>query len=115
VPSAPFPCLLAGLIFTTLAVSTGGQAHAQALGSVHCKASLRNIGIDLKATERKLSSVQNGSVEQKCSAMNVHVHTLERAREVFGRCLEASGRDGNVGQADASAADLRDQIAKTCG
>jgi hypothetical protein len=98
-----------------LLLPAGGDAHAQALGSVHCKASLRQIEIDLKATDRKLQSVANGTAEEKCSAMNVHVFTLERAAVVYGRCTEGRARDENVGQAQGSAADARDQIAKTCG
>ncbi len=98
-----------------LVMFASGDVHAQALGSVHCKASLRQIDIDLKATERKLQSVANGSTAEKCSAMNVHVFTLERGATLFSRCTEGRQRDENVAQAKASAADFRDQIAKTCG
>lgn len=98
-----------------LLVLASGAADAQALGSVHCKAALRQIDVDLKATDRKLQSVANGTVEEKCSAMKVHVLTLEHAAEVFGRCTEGRARDENVGQAEGSAADFRDMIAKTCG
>jgi hypothetical protein len=98
-----------------LLLIAGSQAHAQAFGSVHCKASMRQIEIDLKATDRKLQSVANGTTEEKCSAMNAHVFTLERAAVIFGRCTDGTARDENVGQAEGSAADFRDRIAKTCG
>jgi hypothetical protein len=97
-----------------LIVLASGDARAQVFGSVHCKASLRQIEIDLKATERKLQSVANAGAGEKCSALNVHVITLERAAVIFGRCTEERAREENVGQAKASAADFRDQIAKTC-
>jgi hypothetical protein len=117
VSSAPFVRRLtfAGAAAALAVLFAGADAQAQALGSVNCKAALRNIEIDLKATERKLSSVENGTADQKCSAMNVHVITLDRAAVIFGRCTEAPARDEKVGQAQASAADFRDQIAKTCG
>lgn len=101
--------------FPILLVLAHGEANAQAFGSVHCKASLRQIEIDLKATERKLQSVASGTAEEKCSAMKAHVFTLERAATIFGRCTEGRARDENIGQAEGSAADFRDQIAKTCG
>jgi hypothetical protein len=103
---------VSALLFLLLA---GSEVQAQAFGSVHCKASLRQVEIDLKATERKLQSVANGTAEEKCSAMNVHVLTLERAAVIFGRCTEGATREENVGQAQGSAADFRDRIAKTCG
>ena len=47
--------------------------------------------------------------------MRVHVLTLEHASEVFGRCTEGSERSDKVGQADASAAELRATFAQSCG
>lgn len=107
--------MLKAFVALSLLVLAGSEVRAQAFGSVHCKASLRQIEIDLKATERKLQSVANGTAEEKCSAMNVHVLTLERAAVIFGRCTEGTAREENVGQARGSAADFRDRIAKTCG
>jgi hypothetical protein len=104
-------CLSAALMVAL----ASGDALAQAFGSVHCKASLRQIEIDLKATQRKLQSTANAAAADKCSAMNVHVITLDRAAVIYGRCMEESVREENVGKAKASAADVRDQIAKTCG
>lgn len=103
------------LCVALLSVLAGSQVHAQAFGSVHCKAALRNIDIDLKATERKLQSTINAATAEKCSAMNVHVITLDRAAVIYGRCMEEDARDENTGRAKASAADIRDMIAKTCG
>ena len=90
-------------------------AFAQVFGSVHCKAALRQIDVDLKATQRKLDSVQTSTLAEKCSAMRVHVLTLEHASEVFGRCTEGGERSDRVGQADASAAELRATFAQSCG
>jgi hypothetical protein len=103
--------ILSAALLTVLA---SGDVHAQAFGSVHCKASLRQIEIDLKATIRKLQSVANAEAEAKCSALNVYVITLDRAAVIYGRCMEESVRTENVGKANASATDSRDQIAKTC-
>jgi hypothetical protein len=114
-PSAASLSKLTGLAAALMLSLGGTQAHAQAFGSVHCKAAIRFVGVDLQATERKLSSVENGTVDEKCSAMRVRVLTLEHASEVYGRCMEGNERADNVGQAEASAAGLRDQIAKTCG
>lgn len=98
-----------------LILLAGGDVHAQVFGSVHCKASLRQIETDLKATDRKLQSVADSGVEEKCSAMNVHAIMLERAAVIYGRCIEESTRAEKIVQANASAAGVRDQIAKTCG
>jgi hypothetical protein len=98
-----------------LLVAASGGAHAQAFGSVHCKASLRQIEIDLKAAEHKLQSVANGTANEKCSAMNVRALTLEHAAVIYGRCTEGREREERQGQTEGSAAGLRDQIAKTCG
>jgi hypothetical protein len=103
------------LCVALLSVLAGSEVHAQAFGSVHCKAALRNIDIDLKATERKLQSTAHAATADKCSAMNVHVITLDRAAMIYGRCIEESVREEKVGPAKASAADFRDMIAKTCG
>ena len=96
-------------------VAFAPAALAQTLGSVNCKASLREIDAVLKATERKLESVRNSAGEETCSAMRVHVLTLERAGEIFGRCTEGGEREQKVGQADASAAGIRAEIAQSCG
>jgi hypothetical protein len=104
----------AALVFACL-VLAAPPAFAQALGSVHCKAALRQIDIDLKATQRKLDSVQTSTADAKCSAIRVHVLTLEHASEVFGRCTEGQERMENVGQADASAAEFRAKFAQSCG
>ncbi|BCJ90147.1 hypothetical protein IZ6_08820 [Terrihabitans soli] len=98
-----------------LLLVAGGEVHAQAFGSVHCKAALRQIETDLQATGRKLQSTENGATAEKCSAMNVHVLTLEHAAEVYGRCIAGQERDEKLGRTNVSAADLRDLIAKTCG
>jgi len=104
----------AALLFACLIVAAQ-PALAQVFGSVHCKAALRQIDIDLKATQRKLDSVQTSTGAEKCSAMRVHVLTLEHASEVFGRCTEGGERADKVGQADASAAELRETFAQSCG
>jgi hypothetical protein len=98
------------IAFFALAVT---PASAQVLGSVHCKASLRQIDIDLKATQRRLDAVQ--TQDDKCSAMRVHVLTLERASQIFARCTEGPARDENVGQAENSAADTRILMERGCG
>jgi hypothetical protein len=97
-----------------LTVVASGDVQAQAFGSVHCKAALRQVEADLQATGRKLQSVANAGADEKCSALNVQVITLDRAAVIYGRCVEESTRAEKVGGAKASAADLRDQIAKTC-
>lgn len=112
--AASFHMLKLSAAAALLVLLASGEVHAQALGSVHCKASLRQIDIDLKATERKLQSTANAAAEEKCSAMNVHVLTLERAAVIFGRCTEGRAREENLAQAEASVADFRDLIAKTC-
>lgn len=88
-------------------------AFAQVFGSVHCKASLRQIDIDLKATQRRLDTVR--TQEDTCSAMLVHVLTLDRASQIFGRCKEGADRDQAVGKAGSSAASLRSEMERKCG
>jgi hypothetical protein len=104
----------AALLFACL-VLAAPPAFAQAFGSVHCKAALRQIDVDLGATQRKLDSVQTSTLAEKCSAMRVRVLTLEHASEVFGRCTEGGERSDRVGQADTSAAEMRATFAQNCG
>jgi hypothetical protein len=98
-------------VIASLAFAT--PASAQVFGSVHCKASLRKIGLELKATQRRLDTVE--APDDVCSAMRVHVLTLDRASEIFGRCKEGADRDEAVGKADSSAASLRSEMERSCG
>jgi hypothetical protein len=101
--------------FAVLTIFGASPAYAQAFGSVHCKASLRQIEVDLKAAQKRLEAVQNSSAADQCSAMRVHAIILEQGGIVFGRCTEGRERDENVAQANTSAAEFRAKIAQNCG
>jgi len=90
-------------------------ASAQALGSVHCKASLREIDISVGAAQRKSESVQTKGLTEKCSAMRVEHEMLKQQSVILGRCTTGDERDAKTRIADTSAADLQEKISEGCG
>ena len=92
-----------------------GPASAQALGSVLCDGSMKKINAEMKATEMRVQQLEHAPAPEKCSAMRVHLIMLQRADEVFGRCLAGPPRDEKLAPIKSSAAYLGTYVAENCG
>ena len=101
-------------VFVVGLLALSSPAFGQALGSVHCKASLRQIEVDLNATQLRLDAVELADSAKKCSAQRVRAVMLERADQIYGRCLEGTERETKTRDAQSGAAALREKIAEGC-
>lgn len=101
--------LLIGLAFLVPEI-----AHAQALGSVNCRAQLRKLEAELSATQRRIEGVKDASADEFCAAAQVRLYTLERAATLYDRCTEGDTRDTHRTQTLSALQELRDSLYGRC-
>jgi hypothetical protein len=76
---------------------------------------MKKINAEMKATEMRVQKLEQAPEPEKCSAMRVHLLVLQRADEVFGRCLAGPPRDEKLGPIKGSAAYFGTYVAENCG
>ena len=98
---------------TLLGVATP-PAIAGAERNPTCTRELAVTETSLRKTLVHLQTVATAGQTEKCAAYRQHVEAMNKAREVFSRCMSGSARDADVRQIDGALESTNGMIARSC-
>jgi uncharacterized Rossmann fold enzyme len=89
-------------------------AAAEAIDSPECRRDLAMANRLIEAVAGRENSVRPGDFAGLCRLLRQNLQDMTKAREPMNRCLTGHAHGENVGQMDASIADIRDVLARRC-